>query len=39
MSFLEFAGQHPFVTVICLALLVHMPVAIIQALKNTKSND
>ncbi len=31
---LEFAGAHPWVAVLSLMVLAHMPVAIIQALKN-----
>ena len=39
MNILEFAGAHPFVTVICLAIVAHMPVAIIQALKNKPTDN
>ncbi len=31
---LEFAGAHPFVAVLSLMVLAHMPIAIIRALKN-----
>ena len=38
---LEFAGAHPIVAIVSLALLVQMPVAIIRALKhkNTDTDD
>jgi len=39
MNLYEFVGQHPIVTVLCLAILCHTPVAIIQALKNQNHDD
>lgn len=33
-AFFTFAGEHPIVTVFLAAILAHMPVAIIRALKN-----
>lgn len=38
MNFYEFVGAHPIVTVLCVMVLAHMPVAIIRALKN-KNDD
>lgn len=33
-EFFTFAGQHPWITFFLVMCLAHMPVAVIQALKN-----
>jgi hypothetical protein len=34
MNFWDFIGQHPYITLLLGIVLLHLPVAIIKALKN-----